>query len=952
MRSRFVAAAAVWAAAIMGAGSSPGQTTLYVDRDAVGPVHDGSNWCEAYLALADALAVAEASGGAVTEIRVAGGVYRPDQGIGQTPGDRTARFWLQTGVALRGGYAGCGVADPDDRDIKAYEAILSGDLAGDDGPDFTNTGDNSYHVMIARGTDETAILDGFTISGGYADRTGSIRDGGGIYNDGGSPTIVDCTFIRNYACGDGGGMSNRGGAGPTLTGCVFWENAADDTGGGMDNNESSPTLLGCTFDRNTAEHGGGMYDYGSSPSLTDCLFSGNVALDTGAGLCNWNESNPNVTNCDFIGNQNDDWGGGMVNRYGSHPVVTGCLFKGNHAGFGAGMGNWESDPTLVECTFAGNIASVSGGGMLNHDSGPSLTDCVFRGNTAGYHGGGMYNNAHADPVLANCLFAANTAGDGGAVGNNWSHPTATNCTFADNAATLGRALACDSWQQSYPSSVELTDCILWNGGDEVWTNDGSVVLAGYSVVYGGWPGDGNIDLDPLFAPGPAGSYYLAQTAAGQPVDSPCLNAGSGPAAAPHDTMTTRTDEAVDTDTVDMGYHYPVTGRPLVMGDFDRDGDGDLTDSAALQNCFTGEGPAEVPPCCRIFDLEPDDDVDLVDYAGFFDAFLSGCGNGVIEAGEECDPPDGTVCDADCQRIPGTGPLFDDCGAPGVVTDGTITFDNIGATTDGPDEPEMCDFFDYTQIDADIWFCYTATGPDLLTVSLCGSSFDTKLAVYDGCECLTDLPIACSDDNCGMAVESRVTLTAIEGASYLIRIGGFEGAQGEGFLTILCGAGSPCGPGAGDCFEPNGSPGCEDEDCCDTACAIDQYCCDVEWDEFCVGMAEGLCGGLFGACVDGVGDCYTPHAGVGCDNEACCQEVCESDPFCCLTEWDGLCAEAAGELCGVLDACIDGVGSCFAPHPGPGCDDEACCLQVCAVAPFCCQSEWDEVCVEFAAICRR
>ena len=45
-----------------------------------------------------------------------------------------------------------------------------------------------------------------------------------------------------------------------------------------------------------------------------------------------------------------------------------------------------------------------------------------------------------------------------------------------------------------------------------------------------------------------------------------------------------------------------------MGDFDRDGNVDLADSAELQNCFSGDGPATVSPFCRIFDFEFDGDV--------------------------------------------------------------------------------------------------------------------------------------------------------------------------------------------------------------------------------------------------------------------------------------------------------------------------------------------------------
>ena len=50
------------------------QDVLYVDADAAG-AGDGSSWCDAYTYLQDALAAADASGGTVTEVRVAQGVY-------------------------------------------------------------------------------------------------------------------------------------------------------------------------------------------------------------------------------------------------------------------------------------------------------------------------------------------------------------------------------------------------------------------------------------------------------------------------------------------------------------------------------------------------------------------------------------------------------------------------------------------------------------------------------------------------------------------------------------------------------------------------------------------------------------------------------------------------------------------------------------------------------------
>ena len=42
-----------------------------------------------------------------------------------------------------------------------------------------------------------------------------------------------------------------------------------------------------------------------------------------------------------------------------------------------------------------------------------------------------------------------------------------------------------------------------------------------------------------------------------------------------------------------------------------------------------------------------------------------CGNGLLEAGEQCDPPNGTTCSATCQLIPGTGGTVATGGAGGV-----------------------------------------------------------------------------------------------------------------------------------------------------------------------------------------------------------------------------------------------------------------------------------------------
>ena len=120
-------------------------------------------------------------------------------------------------------------------------------------------------------------------------------------------------------------------------------------------------------------------------------------------------------------------------------------------------------------------------------------------------------------------------------------------------------------------------------------------------------------------------------------------------------------------------------------------------------------------------------------------------------------------------------------------------------------------------------------------------------------------------------------------------------------TLMAGglahAGDPCGdPEAGLCNEPNGTPGCADAACCTSVCAVDSYCCDVEWDSTCVDLALTLCGGSAGCGDPASGDCSVPNGTPGCSDAECCSAVCAEDPYCCDTAWDSICVSESAVLC--------------------------------------------------------
>ncbi|MHC4570883.1 MAG: right-handed parallel beta-helix repeat-containing protein [Planctomycetota bacterium] len=284
--------------------------------------------------------------------------------------------------------------------------------------------------------------------------------------------------------------------------------------------DGNSVLEGFTITNGYAAEGGGIYCERSGPMIINCTIGGNYGGGISCG-----ESSIIIKNCDIIGNTGEVGGGIAYASLSGDSIlrITNCTVSGNSAKYEAGGISFAGSPeslTITNSTITNNSAGLDGGGIFYFRMAGAyltITNCTITGNS-GRRGGGIYCY-RGNSTINNCVISGNSAeGKGGAIycmrSNN---AIITNCTLAANSATNGNALACDSPKQNYPSNVELTNCILWNDGNEVWNNDNSTITITYSSVESGWLGEGNIDADPCFAL--ATDYHLV-------LGSACIDAGT------------------------------------------------------------------------------------------------------------------------------------------------------------------------------------------------------------------------------------------------------------------------------------------------------------------------------------------------------------------------------------------------------------------------------------------
>ena len=334
---------------------------------------DGSSWAKATGSLQDALDYAGiqfAKDGSYTEIWVASGTY-------VAGAKRSDSFILHDGAFLYGGFSGV-ETKLDQRDYAKNSTVLSGEI----GDEFT-TSDNVYHVLI--GSDH-ALLDGFVITGGYADK----GDGGQVYDDKGGamlnyaagyrvrpnqePTIGfdvslrNCLFVGNYAS-EGGAVYTYHGGNPTFTNCEFYGNSALYGGAVLDRAGVNSIYVDCTFTANLSLYKGGasFVDYGSMATFESCLFQNNQAGSNGGALYVIDRASQEIPNETDYARIDPTWN--TLTDIFSSVLIQDCQFANNAAKNDGGVAFiYEGSTCMVENTvFTGNTAGRDADSIMLHN---------------------------------------------------------------------------------------------------------------------------------------------------------------------------------------------------------------------------------------------------------------------------------------------------------------------------------------------------------------------------------------------------------------------------------------------------------------------------------------------------------------------------------------------------------------------------------------------------------
>ncbi|MGH8502164.1 MAG: thrombospondin type 3 repeat-containing protein [Gammaproteobacteria bacterium] len=239
-----------------------------------------------------------------------------------------------------------------------------------------------------------------TLSGGLPTTSGSTpgeRQGGAIFNSGGTVSLVDTTLSGNTAVAGGAVFNNSGSL--NVTNSTISSNFAFGFGGGVRNSGGTVSLTDSTISNNSA--GGGNTGVGG----------GLHSPTTSSGSASVTLTRSTVSGNKVVGGPQARAGGMYFDgTRGETLTVVDSTISGNSASLNGGglsiVGN-RARATLTNSTVSGNSANVGAG--IFHGGTLRLTNTTVSGNSASLQGGGIFVAGSANLTLVRSLVSGSTA---------------------------------------------------------------------------------------------------------------------------------------------------------------------------------------------------------------------------------------------------------------------------------------------------------------------------------------------------------------------------------------------------------------------------------------------------------------------------------------------------------------------------------------------------------------
>ena len=368
------------------------------------------------------------------------------------------------------------------------------------------------------------------------------HDGGVIYFE--KPGNIEyCTFMNNTG-GNGGAVFYRSNA--TIDHCVFINNTAQYCGGALyldstsdygtvknsifsDNNAirgeggainmDKGEIKNCTFIYNDAAESGGAVYFNDDGEVNYCNFNYNTALNDGGAVYfkrNGNVSYSNFNNgyafhgggvfvgaSSYISHSNFTNGYSILcsgaiffNKLGTSYEILNCTFINNEGAYGGAV-RFTNGGTVINSTFIGNIARVSGGGAYfygNNATGYVYGSTFINNSALGEQltsGGGAIKFQYEGNVY-DSIFMDNNASGGSAI---YFSKTSFNSSINNSLFLNNRA---NSISLDLRKEEDIIN-IVFTGGNNllnaIYSNNS---VGFYNTTYWGVNGTANTDDSPVY----------------------------------------------------------------------------------------------------------------------------------------------------------------------------------------------------------------------------------------------------------------------------------------------------------------------------------------------------------------------------------------------------------------------------------------------------------------------